>query len=219
MYAGQAGGVMLAPAERIIQRQHSLHSAYLGFAPNDKKARRALWYPTQAKSGLEWGTQPSLLVRQVAKEMTLQKSRWMRGPEGRSPIRAPRLPLKGIGFVVLTQTPKGWGSIQRRSERHRRGTKPGSAPIWGIGGKPRNLQFLLPYPRLGAPFKPGFGLSGIPQRSTRLFFISSETDSKVRPGPGCANCRSRQSPPPHRPLALASAAECGPCLPQPAYRC
>jgi hypothetical protein len=23
-----------------------------------KKARRVLWYPTQAKTGLEWGTQP-----------------------------------------------------------------------------------------------------------------------------------------------------------------
>jgi hypothetical protein len=27
-----------------------------------KKARRVLWYPTQAKTGLEWGTQPSLTV-------------------------------------------------------------------------------------------------------------------------------------------------------------
>jgi hypothetical protein len=27
--------------------------------PNDKeKARRVLWYPAQAKTGLEWGTQP-----------------------------------------------------------------------------------------------------------------------------------------------------------------
>jgi hypothetical protein len=32
---------------------------FLGFAPNDKKkARRVLWYPTQAKTRLEWGTQP-----------------------------------------------------------------------------------------------------------------------------------------------------------------
>jgi hypothetical protein len=30
---------------------------------DDKKARRVLWYPTQAKNGLEWGTQPSLPVK------------------------------------------------------------------------------------------------------------------------------------------------------------
>jgi hypothetical protein len=28
--------------------------------PNDKKTRRVLWYATQAKTGLEWGTQRSL---------------------------------------------------------------------------------------------------------------------------------------------------------------
>jgi hypothetical protein len=31
----------------------------------DKKARRALWYPTQAKTGLEWGTQRSLPVKEA----------------------------------------------------------------------------------------------------------------------------------------------------------
>ena len=32
-----------------------------------KKARRVLWYPTQAKTGLEWGTQPLLTVKQSKK--------------------------------------------------------------------------------------------------------------------------------------------------------
>jgi hypothetical protein len=35
-----------------------------------KKARRVLWYPTQAKTGLEWGTQPSLTVKQSKKVTT-----------------------------------------------------------------------------------------------------------------------------------------------------
>jgi hypothetical protein len=30
-----------------------------------KQAGRVLWYPTQAKTGLEWGTQPSFPVRQA----------------------------------------------------------------------------------------------------------------------------------------------------------
>jgi hypothetical protein len=32
---------------------------------------------------------------------------------------------------------------------------------------------------LGAPFKPGFGLSGIPQHSTRLSVISSEAEGSA----------------------------------------
>jgi len=32
-----------------------------------KKARRVPWYPTQANTGLEWGTQPSLPVRQAGR--------------------------------------------------------------------------------------------------------------------------------------------------------
>jgi len=35
-----------------------------------KKARRALRYPTQAKTGLEWGTQPLLKVKQSKKVTT-----------------------------------------------------------------------------------------------------------------------------------------------------
>jgi hypothetical protein len=34
-----------------------------------KKARRVLWYPTQAKTGLEWGTQPFLRVKKSKKVM------------------------------------------------------------------------------------------------------------------------------------------------------
>jgi hypothetical protein len=36
-----------------------------------KKARRVLWYPTQAKTGLEWGTQPLLAVKQSKKKYSL----------------------------------------------------------------------------------------------------------------------------------------------------
>jgi hypothetical protein len=36
-----------------------------------KKQRRVLWYPTQAKTGLEWGTQPSLPVKQAVNEADL----------------------------------------------------------------------------------------------------------------------------------------------------
>jgi hypothetical protein len=32
-------------------------------------ARGVLWYPTQAKTGLEWGTQPSLPVKQRIKHV------------------------------------------------------------------------------------------------------------------------------------------------------
>ena len=32
-----------------------------------QKARQVLWYPTQAKTGLEWGTQPLLTVKQSKK--------------------------------------------------------------------------------------------------------------------------------------------------------
>src|SRR5271156_5372183 len=40
-------------------------------APRDgKKARRVLWYPPQAKTGLEWGTQPSLPVKELQVGMT-----------------------------------------------------------------------------------------------------------------------------------------------------
>jgi hypothetical protein len=37
-----------------------------------KKARRVLWYPTQAKTGLEWGTQPLLTVKQSNKVTAAQ---------------------------------------------------------------------------------------------------------------------------------------------------
>jgi hypothetical protein len=36
---------------------------YVHYARNEKKARQVLWYPTQAKVRLEWGTQPSLPVK------------------------------------------------------------------------------------------------------------------------------------------------------------
>jgi hypothetical protein len=51
-----------------------------------EKARRVLWYPTQAKTGLEWGTQvvshsrlewgtqPSLSVKKSKKRLTLSGS-------------------------------------------------------------------------------------------------------------------------------------------------
>jgi hypothetical protein len=41
------------------------HCRSLGFLANDKKSQRALWYPTQAKNGLEWGTQHSLPVKKA----------------------------------------------------------------------------------------------------------------------------------------------------------
>ena len=44
-------------------------SATLGMT---KKARRMLWYPTQAKTGLEWGTQPLLTVKQSKKSQPLR---------------------------------------------------------------------------------------------------------------------------------------------------
>ena len=44
-----------------------------------RKARRRLCYPTQAKTGLEWGTQPSLTVKQSKKVTT---SRDDKGEDG-----------------------------------------------------------------------------------------------------------------------------------------
>jgi hypothetical protein len=44
--------------------EKSIKSQPLGMT---KKARRVLWYPTQAKNGLEWGTQPLLTVKQSKK--------------------------------------------------------------------------------------------------------------------------------------------------------
>jgi hypothetical protein len=54
------------------------------------------------------------------------------------------------------------------------------------------LGFLHRQQRLGAPFKPGFGLSGIPQHSTSLFLSSRSAaeGSAVRPG-----CRTKVSVP------------------------
>jgi hypothetical protein len=45
-----------------------VHAAFL--RDDKKKARRVLWYPTQAKTGLEWGTQPSLTVKKSKKVTT-----------------------------------------------------------------------------------------------------------------------------------------------------
>jgi hypothetical protein len=44
-----------------------------------KKARRVLWYPTQAKTGLEWGTQPSLTVKQFKKVTTSRDDKFKGG--------------------------------------------------------------------------------------------------------------------------------------------
>jgi hypothetical protein len=38
----------------------------------DERVRgKEQWYPTQAKTGLEWGTQPSLTVKQSKKSQNL----------------------------------------------------------------------------------------------------------------------------------------------------
>jgi hypothetical protein len=50
-------------------------SAALGMT---KKARRVLWYPTQAETGLEWGTEPLLMVKQSKKVTASTTASWGR---------------------------------------------------------------------------------------------------------------------------------------------
>jgi hypothetical protein len=80
--AGTANGIPASHEFSIVLaqlRSGGAHSRSLGYARDDKgwvgasrgiwlmdeRVRgREQWYPTQAKTGLEWGTQPSLTVRQ-----------------------------------------------------------------------------------------------------------------------------------------------------------
>jgi len=68
-------------------------SATLGMT---KKARRVLWYPTQAKTGLEWGTQPLLTVKQSNKVTAAQGDESVGQLTERRPLcgsrGAPRIP-------------------------------------------------------------------------------------------------------------------------------
>jgi hypothetical protein len=102
--------------------------AQISFLVAGDPARRALWYPTQTKTGLEWGTQPSFEIEGGVCET------------GGSfhPHRTPYRKETTLNFVIPSVS---------------RGT----------------CSSLNPQRKLGAPFKPafGFGLSGIPQRSTR----------------------------------------------------
>jgi hypothetical protein len=83
-----------------------------------------LWYPTQAKVRLEWGTQLFLPVKDDNHA----------APDVLSKFRA------SLNFMAGSQGPQ---------------------EIQG--------DMILMQRRLGAPFKPYFGLSGIPQHSLRLF--------------------------------------------------
>jgi hypothetical protein len=50
----------------ILQFHFFLNMPYANCCSYDKKRRRVLWYPTQAKTGLEWGTHHSSPVEETA---------------------------------------------------------------------------------------------------------------------------------------------------------
>jgi hypothetical protein len=85
-----------------------------------------LWYPTQAKVRLEWGTQLFLQVEETA------------GLGGCDFITFSRSHRLLNGFVISTGAKRSGGTC----------------------------CFFHLQQKLGAPFKPYFGLSGIPQHST-----------------------------------------------------
>src|SRR5271155_5026297 len=62
----------VAHPQRLVRLRRNHMDVRHGCGPvgMTKKARRALRYPTQAKTGLEWGTQPLLKVKQSKKVTT-----------------------------------------------------------------------------------------------------------------------------------------------------
>src|SRR5580658_5266598 len=79
---------------------------------------------------------------------------------GRKKQQVPPLRYAPVGMTILL------GNGHNHSEIIDFSTKLSSRPERSAVEGP---AVLFPYPRLGAPFKPYFGLSEIPQRSTRPF--------------------------------------------------
>jgi hypothetical protein len=66
-------------------------------SPNDKKRHVECWYPTQAKTGLEWGTQPSLVNRVLGMTILLCPQELQRGILGPATELSSRQPRLAVG--------------------------------------------------------------------------------------------------------------------------